>query len=81
MGNSYCCSSEVYKEQLLKMSDISIEPKIKFEKLDEKSKNTNKSNKSISTFSSRKDEALEFINPLPDIVIIKFKKNIHKNLI
>ena len=78
MGNSFCCSAKIYREQLLKVPDISLEPKMKFEKLD---KNENKSNKTIATFSSKKDEPFDFINPLPDIVIIKFKKNIQKNLI
>ncbi len=81
MGNSYCCSSKVYREQILSKPDISLEPIIKFEKLDEKVKNENKSNKTITTFSSKKDESFDFINPLPEIVIIKFKKNIHKNLL
>ena len=80
MGSSYCCSSEVYRKQIL-TNDISLEPKIKFEKLEEKMKIEKKSNKTISTFSSKKDESLDFINPLPDIVIIKYKKSVHNNLI
>ena len=76
MGNSYCCSSGVKKEELIRKSDILIEREKKFEKLSHYRKE-NKSDKTISTFFSKNEEASEFVNPLPEIVIIKMKKN-HK---
>ena len=81
MGNSYCCSSGVKKEELLKKSDILLEYGIKLEKINDRNRKENKSNKTISTFSSRNEDGSDFVNPLPEIVTIKMKKNHKKNLI
>ena len=81
MGNSYCCSSGVKKEELLRKSDILIEPEIKFEKLNFHYRKENKSDKTISKIFSKNEEASEFVNPLPEIVIIKMKKNHKKHII
>ena len=81
MGNSYCCSSGVKKEELLKKSDILLECGIKLEKINDRNRKENKSNKTISTFSSRNEDGSDFVNPLPEIVTIKMKKNHKKNLI
>ena len=81
MGNSYCCSSGVNKEELLRKSDIILECGLKLNKInDHKSKEIN-SNKTISTFLSRNEDGSDFVNPLPEFVIIKMKKNHKKNLI
>jgi len=81
MGNSYCCSSGVKKEELLKKSDILLECGIKLEKIKDRNRKENKSNKTITTFSSRNEDGSDFVNPLPEIVTIKMKKNHKKNLI
>ncbi len=81
MGNSYCCSSGVKKEELLRKSDILLECGIKLEKINDRNRKENKSNKTISTFSSRNEDGSDFVNPLPEIVTIKMKKNHKKNLI
>ena len=81
MGNSYCCSSGVKKEELLRKSDILLECGIKLEKINDRNRKENKSNKTISTFSSRNKDGSDFVNPLPEIVTIKMKKNHKKNLI
>ena len=78
MGNSYCCASSVNKKELLNKSDIIIERGLKFERMNDRNRKENKSNKTISTFSS-KNEDVDFVNPLPEFVIIKIKKNHKKN--
>ena len=77
MGNSYCCSSGVKKEELLRKSDILIDREIKFEKLNARYRKENKSDKTISTIFSKNEDVSDFVNPLPEFVIIKMKKN-HK---
>ena len=81
MGNSYCCSSGVNKEELLRKSDILLECGLKLDKINDHNRRENKSNKTISTFSSKNEDGSVFVNPLPEFVIIKMKKNHKKNLI
>ena len=84
MGNSYCCFSIKNKEQLIIHSEIMIDG---FEKNKIANKNNIKDNnlninnnkikinfiKTNETFNQEED--IDFVNPLPEIVNIKYKKN------
>ena len=90
MGNSYCCISQEKEEKLVLDSEFAINTEDLYEKLNEKAaknkinikKNIIKGNKyikTISTITSRNEDYSEFNNPLPEIVIIKKKKNFCDN--
>ena len=84
MGNSFCCISFEQKEKLIIKSEIKFNNKEIITKLNNKeikyvqNSNTNKNkendNNKSTTFSPKNDKIFGFINPLPDIVIIKPKK-------
>ena len=86
MGNSYCCTSYSNKTKFIIQSEILVDcvENNKFSKKKTlKSNNLNKFylrkeftlNKTITTLSPQPEEDNDFINPLPDIVTIKYKKH------
>ena len=80
MGNSYCCVSVEKKKQLILQSELMVKS---IENINEKEINDNNLSlknefyikKTTSALSPQTDEDNEFINPLPEFVIIKRKKN------
>ena len=87
MGNSFCCiANEKGGQSLIIQSELMYES---FENINEKELNNYQINlknesyiqKTTSAFSPKSDEDNNyFVNPLPEIVIIKPKKKIIKNL-
>jgi len=86
MGNSYCCISQEKEEKFILDSEFAINTEELHERINEKEaknkvnikkdiKKANKSLKTISSITSRNEDYSEFNNPLPEIVIIKRKKN------
>ena len=80
MGNSYCCIASEKGQQFIIQSEYMVE---RIENINEKELNYNNLNlkndcyrkKTTSTVSPQMKEDNDFINPLPDLVIIKRKKN------
>ena len=86
MGNSYCCTSYSNKTKFIIQSEILVDcvENNKFSKKKTlKINNLNKFylrkeftlNKTITTLSPQPEDDNDFINPLPDIVTIKYKKH------
>ena len=82
MGNSYCCIASEKGQQFIIQSEYMVES---IENINEKELNYNNLNlkndcyrkKTTSTLSPQMKEDNVFINPLPEIVIIKRNKNKH----
>ena len=80
MGNSYCCIASEKGQQFIIQSEYMVES---IGNINEKELNYNDLNlkndcyrkKTTSTVSPQMKEDNDFINPLPDLVIIKRKKN------
>ena len=82
MSNSYCCIASEKGQQFIIQSEYMVES---IENINEKELNYNNLNlkndcyrkKTTSTLSPQMKEDNVFINPLPEIVIIKRNKNKH----
>ena len=88
MGNSFCCVNNDRKQQIVIESDLiyeTFEEKVNKIVKEKKIKNNIISNrnlkqdfsfqKSINTSTPKNVDESDFINPLPEIVIIKIKKH------
>ncbi len=88
MGNSFCCYNFDRKQQIIMQSDLIYETFVENEKKINKEKEINNDiisnrnlkhdfsfQKTINTIAPQSVEESDFINPLPEIVVIKFKKH------
>ena len=88
MGNSFCCANNDRKPQIIIESELiyeTFEEKVNKIVKEKEIKNNIISNrnlkqdfsfqKSINTSTPKNVDEKDFINPLPEIVIIKIKKN------
>ena len=84
MGHSFCCITFEQKEKLVIKSEIKFKNKEFITNLDNKeikyiqNSNTIKKkefdNNKSTAFSPKNDKINDFVNPLPEIVVIKPKK-------
>ena len=84
MGNSFCCNNFDRRQQVVLQSDLiyeSLEEKENYiiREKDINSNSNHKSNlslqKNTNIFSPKSSDENDFINPLPEIVVIKFKRH------